>query len=634
MFIMNRFVTISAFMRFFCYCCYVGMVLRFPNRNKAYIEKRGSREMNVLKQLKEYYWDERRLLYVSILCLAISTALGLVYPNLLRYLIDDVIKPQNFEMVPYLSIFLVLVIVVKASFQYLHGFSGGRLGNKVSYNLRNASYQKLQYLSFQYYDKAKTGDLMSRLTADLEAIRHFVAFGFAQILNLVFMVLFGAIMMAVIDWRLTLITLATMPFMAFTAIRFEKKVHPAFRSIRKSMANLTTAVQENITGVRTVKSFAREPHEINKFAIKSEDYRVNHVETANIWARFFPMMELISNLSLAALLAVGGYYVINGSMELGELVAFFTLIWYIIGPMWGLGFHINVYTQFKASGERVNEILNHYIHVKESETAVSLEANNVRGDVRFEDVSFSYTDKEPALYDINIDAPAGKVIGLLGGTGSGKSTIIQLLMRAYNVKQGRITLDGKNIKDISIEDLRSMISIVFQETFMFSATIRSNLAYGRKNVTDGEIIRAAKLAQAHEFIMELPLGYETVVGERGLGLSGGQKQRIAIARALIKDPKILVLDDATSAVDMETEHEIQSGFKKVMKGRTTFIIAHRISSLRQADEIIVLDKGKVVQRGSHKELLKEAGPYLETYNIQYADRPKKAVGKGERGLSN
>jgi ATP-binding cassette subfamily B multidrug efflux pump len=589
--------------------------------------------MDVLKQLKEYYWGERRLLYVSILFLAISTALGLVYPLLLRYLIDDVIKVKQFEIVPYLSLFLVLVIVIKASFQYLHGYTGGRVGNKVAYNLRNASYQKLQYLSFQYYDRAKTGDLMSRLTADLEAIRHFMAFGFAQILNLVFMVTFGAVAMALIDWRLTLISLATMPFMAFTALRFEKQVHPAFRSIRKSMANLTSAVQENITGVRTIKSFAREPHEIEKFSLRSEDYRVNHVDTANIWAKFFPGMELISNLSLVMLLAAGGYYVINGSMGTGDLVAFFTLIYYIIGPMWGLGFHINVYTQFKASGERVNEIINHYVHVKELDGALSLETDQIRGDIRFENVSFSYTDKEPALMDINFDAPAGKVIGFLGATGSGKSTIIQLLMRAYNLKEGAITLDDNNIKNLRIEDLRRHISIVFQETFMFSASIRNNLAYGIKDVTDDEIIRAAKLAQAHEFIMELPLGYETVVGERGLGLSGGQKQRIAIARALIKDPKILVLDDATSAVDMETEHEIQTGFKQVMKGRTTFIIAHRISSLRQADEIIVLDKGKIVQRGTHKELLKEAGPYLQTYNIQYADRPKKAIGKGERGLT-
>jgi ATP-binding cassette subfamily B multidrug efflux pump len=590
--------------------------------------------MEMFKQLKEFYWGERRLLIISITCLAISTALGLAYPNLLRYLIDDVIRPGNFEKVPLLAITVVLVITIKASFQYLHGFSGGRLGNKVSYNLRNATYQKLQFLSFQYYDRAKTGDLMSRLTADLEAIRHFMAFGFAQILNIGFMVVFGSIMMAILDWKLTLITMITMPVMGFTAVRFERNVHPAFRSIRKSMAELTTAVQENITGVRTVKSYAREPHEVDKFSLRSEDYKKNHIDTAGIWAKFFPRMELIANLSLVLLLATGGYFVISGSMMLGELVAFFTLIWYIIGPMWGLGFHINMYTQFKASGERVMEILNHHVHVKDRENAIVLQSSEVRGDVKFENVSYAYPDSQPALEDINLNAPAGTVIGLLGGTGSGKSTIIQLLMRAYNLKQGSITLDGHDINDISVESLRQQISVVFQETFLFSASIRNNLAYSGKDVSMDEIIRAAKLAKAHEFIMEMPLGYDTVVGERGMGLSGGQKQRIAIARALIKDPRILILDDATSAVDMETEHEIQAGFKEVMKGRTTFIIAHRISSLRHADEIIVLDQGKVVQRGTHQELLQEQGPYLETYNIQYADQPKKAKAAGERRLGH
>lgn len=588
--------------------------------------------MNVLKQLKEFYWDERKLLLISITCLAISTALGLVYPNLIRYLIDDVILPMQFETVPLLSIIVVVVISIKAVFQFIHGFTGGRLGNKVSYNMRNASYEKLQYLSFQYYDRAKTGDLMSRLTADLEAIRHFVGFGFAQILNMGLMILFGSIMMATIDWRLTLISLATMPFMGFTAMRFEKRVHPAFRSIRRSMANLTTAVQENITGVRTVKSFAREPYEVDKFSIRSEDYKVKHITTSNIWAKYFPVMELISNISIVLLLAAGGYYVINGSLKLGELVAFFTLIWYIIGPMWGLGFHINMYTQFKASGERILGILNEHVHVRDSETSHSLEADQIKGDVVFEDVTFAYPENQTALHNLNINAPAGTVIGLLGGTGSGKSTVIQLLMRAYNVKEGSITLDGIPIQDIKIEDLRQQISIVFQETFLFSASIRNNLSYGRTDVTMEEIKRAAKLAQAHDFIMEMPDGYDTIVGERGLGLSGGQKQRIAIARALIKNPKILILDDATSAVDMETEHEIQSGFQEVMEGRTTFIIAHRISSLRHADEIIVLDQGRVVQRGKHHELLQQPGPYLETYNIQYADKPHLPTAQ-ERGSS-
>lgn len=589
--------------------------------------------MEVFKQLKEFYWPDRRYLFGSILCLMCATALGLVYPNLLRYLIDDVITQKQFDKVPALSLLVVGVVTLKGMLQFCNGFLGGRLGNRIAYRLRNALYKKLQYLSFQYYDKARTGDLMSRLTADLEAIRQFIGFGFPQIVNVALMLGFGSAMMFSLNWKLTLVTLVTMPFLVFTAIKFEGKIHPAFRSIRKSMSEMTTAVQENITGVRTVKSFAREPFEIAKFAKTSEQYKDTNVKTAGIWAGYFPVMEMFANLSVVVLLAAGGYMVIKRQMTIGEMVAFFSLIWYIIGPLWGVGFHINNYTQSKASGERILEILHQYVHVKDKENAVALQPERVEGHVRYENVTFAYPDKEPALTDFSVNAPPGSVIGILGGTGAGKSTVIQLLMRAYNVKHGRILLDGRSIEDIQLESLRSQIAVVFQETFLFSASIRNNIAYGNRDVSMDEIVRAAKLAQAHDFIMELPQGYDTIVGERGLGLSGGQKQRIAIARAFIKNPKILVLDDATSAVDMETEHAIQAGFKELMAGRTTFIIAHRISSLRHADEIIVLNKGRVVQRGTHEELLRQEGPYLDTYRIQYADRPEETA-EEERRAAN
>jgi ATP-binding cassette subfamily B protein len=466
---------------------------------------------------------------------------------------------------------------------------------------------------------------MSRLTADLEAIRQFIGFGFAQLLNVMLMLVFGMGMMFSINWKLALLTMITMPFLAFTAIRFEGKIHPAFRMVRQSLSTMTTAVQENITGVRTVKSFAREPHEVTKFSARNEDYKAMNIETSGIWAKYFPIMEILANLSVVTLLGVGGYMVIDNTITLGELVACFSLIWYIIGPMWGLGFHINNFTQTKASGEKILEILNHYMHVKDQQDASALKSEDIKGHVRFDHVTFSYPEKQPALYDFSVDAPPGSVIGLLGSTGSGKTTVISLLMRAYNVKEGKVMLDGQDIRSLQVESYRNQIATVFQETFLFSSSIRNNISYGRKDVTMDDIIRAAKLSKAHDFIMELPEGYDTVVGERGLGLSGGQKQRIAIARALIKDPKILVLDDATSAVDMETEHEIQAGFGEVMKGRTTFIIAHRISSLKHADEIIVLDKGRIVQRGTHQDLLEQEGLYRQTYDIQYADGPQKTA---------
>ncbi|XEC92665.1 ABC transporter ATP-binding protein [Paenibacillus tarimensis] len=588
--------------------------------------------MDVFKQLKAYYWPERKLIAASLVSLMCATALGLVYPNMLRILIDDIILPKQFEWVPAISLIVVGVIALKGSMQFLHGFFGGRLGNRVAYRLRNASYDKLQQLSFQYYDTAKTGDLMSRLTADLEAIRNFVGFGFAQIVNMFLMVVFGAAMMLSIHWQLTLMTFISIPILVFTALRFEKNIHPAFQEMRLAMSHLTTAVQENITGVRTVKSFARESHEVEKFSVRSRGYKDNQIRAAKIWGNYFPVMELLASLCVVILLVVGGRLVINNSLKLGELVAFFSLIWYIIAPMWQLGFHINNYTQSKASGERVLELFNQYVHVKNSDLPIQLDSNDVKGHIRFDRVTFNYADKAPALTDFTIDAPPGKVIGLLGGTGSGKSTVVQLLMRAYNVKTGRITLDGQDIKNMDLEGLREQIAVVFQETFLFSASIRDNIAYGVKEAGMEEIIHACKLAKAHDFIMELPEGYDTVVGERGMGLSGGQKQRIAIARALIKNPKILFLDDATSAVDMETEFEIQAGFKEVMKGRTTFIVAHRISSLKHADEIIVLDRGRIVQRGTHDELIAVPGHYQDTFNIQYADRPA-AANEGAGGLN-
>jgi len=577
--------------------------------------------LEILRQLKRFYAPEKKFIVGAILFLVLATGIGLVQPYLVSYLIDKVILPRNFELVAPISLSVVGVVCLKALNQFLHGFCGGRLGNRVATKMRNTLYEKLNTLSFQYYDKAKTGDLMSRLTADLEAIRNFIGFGFAQLLNVLFMIVLGGAVMVAMNWKLTLITLLPIPLLLFLAFRFEGQIHPIFREMRKAMSNLTTAVQENITGVRTVKSYAQEGYEVQKFTERSEQFKTNQIEASSKWAKFFPLMETSANLCVIVLFIVGGILVINKELSLGNFVAFFSLIWYIVGPLWGLGFHINNYTQFKASSERVLTLLNEPIQIKSESNAVVLNPETAKGDVTFNQVTFNYPDKKPAVNDINIQAPAGTVIGLLGATGAGKSTIIQLLMRAYDVKQGTITVDGIDVKNLDVHSLRSIISPVFQETFLFSATIRDNIAYGIAGITQEQIEEAARLAKAHDFIMEMPLGYDTVVGERGMGLSGGQKQRIAIARAFIKNPKILILDDATSAVDMETEHEIQAGFKQLMAGRTTFIIAHRISSLRFADEIIVLDEGNIVQRGTHEQLVHQPGPYRETYQIQYADFP-------------
>lgn len=582
--------------------------------------------MNVFRSLKEHYRKERKLIVLTIACLLLSTALGLVYPNLLRYLIDDVIMQRQFDQVPTLALLVISVTAVKAAFTFAYGHFGGRAGNRIAYNLRNAAYRKLQALSFSYYDKAKTGDLMSRLTGDLEAVRHFFGYELPHMFNFCASILFGAAVMMTISWKLTLIVLVTMPLLVVLAVKFQSRVQPALRSIRQSISQLTSAAQENISGVRTVKSFSREPYEVAKFGKHSEGYKEINISTATILSNYIPAMEWTVNLSLVILMGAGGYLVLRDQLSLGDLVAFFSLVGYIIGPLWHVGYHINVYAQTKASAERVVEVLQHFVQIKDAPDAGPLPNSTSGGHhVVFDNVSFAYGEKAPALTQIDIDARPGAVIGILGGTGSGKSTLIQLLMRAYNVSEGRISLDGRDIRDVRLEDLRSGMAFVFQETFLFSSTIRNNIAYGLLEASQEQIEEAARLAQAHDFIMELPEGYDTVVGERGLGLSGGQKQRIAIARALIKRPKLLVLDDATSAVDMETELRIQQGIRS-LQGSTVFIIAHRISSLQHADEIVVLEEGRIVERGSHSSLLAAGGRYAQTYRIQHEASEDTGIG--------
>ncbi|WP_123040731.1 ABC transporter ATP-binding protein [Cohnella candidum] len=581
--------------------------------------------MDIFRSLKAYYWQDKPFLLGSILGLAAATALGLVYPLLLRRLIDDMILPGKYEGVLALALLAVGIVAVKASCQYIHGFCGGRLGNRLAYRMRNGCYAKLQELSFSYYDTARTGDLMSRLTADIEGIRNFIGFGMAQLMNTTFLVLFGFTVMFFLDWQLTLVTLSVIPVLGFVAIRFEQQIHPVFRAIRSAIGRLTVSVQENVTGVRTVKSFAREPFEVKKFSGNNEEYREKNLEIAGVWARYFPAMEFIANFSVALLLLVGGWRVIHHHMTLGDLVAMSSMLGIIVAPLWTLGFQINGYTQSKAAGERLLELLNQPIAVRNADRCLELDLSTGEGHIRYDDVNFRYAsgDNHPAaLSGFNLDVPPGSVIGLLGGTGSGKSTAVSLLLRAYDVTSGSITLDGVDIRHIDLESLRQHTAIVFQESFLFSTTIKENIAYGCPDASMEEIEEAARLAKADGFIRELPEGYETVVGERGMGLSGGQKQRIAIARAFLRKPKVLILDDSTSALDMETEQEIQQSLREVMKGRTTFIIAHRISSLMHADEIVVLDRGHVVQRGKHDKLLRQPGLYRETYKIQFADRPE------------
>ncbi|UZN55846.1 ABC transporter ATP-binding protein [Bacillus paralicheniformis] len=575
--------------------------------------------MESLKKLKDFYWPYKKMFLWSLVSMLLMTAITVVYPIILQMTIDEVILGGRYGLVIWISLGFIAVMAAKGAATFFHQYLGDMFGIRSVYRLRKELYAKLQRLPFKYYDSAKTGDLMSRLTADVEGIRFFLSFGFAEAIRFILLVSFSLSVMFSYSVPLTLVTIASLPFLGAVVYRFDKKVHPAFRNIRKSFARLNTKVQENISGMNTVKSLSKEDFEIQNFTHSNDHFRNKSLNVSFIMSKFFPLMEFIGNICLVALLSFGGWLVMQNSLKPGELVAFFSLVNYLMWPIMNLGYVINLFSQAKASGERLLEILDAEEEITDSGNEVK--NGRLNGDVVFSDVSLQYTkENAEALHGVSFQAERGKTIGLIGATGSGKSSIIQLLSRFYEPTSGRITIDGKPLEHYSLKMLRSNIGVVPQESFLFSSTIRSNISYGKPDASMEEIIESAKRAQAHDFIMELPNQYDTMLGERGLGLSGGQKQRIAIARAICLNPGILILDDSTSAVDMETEHRIQLALREVMRDRTTFIIAHRISSLKHADEILVLDKGVVKERGTHEQLMEENGLYKRIFDLQYKDQ--------------
>jgi ATP-binding cassette, subfamily B, multidrug efflux pump len=589
------------------------LILKILNNAK------GEKHLETFKKLKPYYWPYKKYFLYSIAFLFLLTLITVVYPMILQVTIDEVVLKGKYHWVPYLAIGFIMLMAVKGVATYINQYTGDLFGITSVYRMRNALYEKLQYLPFKYYDNAKTGDLMSRLTADVEGFRFFLSFGFSELLRFLLLIVISVAVMFYYSISLTIVTLITLPFLAIVVYKFDRAVHPAFRGIRESFGKLNTKVQESISGINTVKSLSKESYEIGKFNDSNGDYKDNYLFTSTIWAKYFPLMELLGNISVILLLAYGGFLVMEDSLKPGELVAFYSLVWYIIWPIVNLGFVINQFSQAKASGERLIEVLEAESNNNEQTKLTNID--RLKGEVEFRNVSLCYDeDSKYALNDISFKAIPGKVIGLIGSTGSGKTSLTQLMTKFYEPKSGEVLIDGKSVTQYTLRSLRRNVGFVLQESFLFSTTIKENISYGRPEATIEQIMDAAKRAQAHDFIMELPEGYETVLGERGMGLSGGQKQRIAIARAICIDPSILILDDATSAVDMETEVNIQSALKEVMKGRTTFIIAHRISSLKHADEILVLENGRIVERGNHEKLIENNGPYQRIYDIQFKDQ--------------
>lgn len=572
--------------------------------------------MHIIKRILGYLGRYRGKIITAISLLILSIIFDMVSPYIYKLMVDEVIRGGNRELFTTLLIAILVVAAARGSMQYLRGYFLEGVSQSCLYDLRNEMFTHIQGQSFTYFDDNRVGELMSRMTGDLEGIRSFIAGGIPILLENLIYFIGTSIVLFSMNIRLALVSLAVSPLVAWLAMRFDSRIRPVFSEIREQQAVLNTATQENITGVRVVKAFAREDHEIQKFEKENRLNLDKNVKSAHIWAKYFPVMDFVSGICSVAVLWYGGRMVANGVISLGTLVAFNSYLWMLIMPMRMLGWVINVMEQAVTSGQRVFDILDTGSIITEKDNPY--EPEKVRGHVVFEDISFHYKDQQ-ALFDISLDAPAGKTVAIMGTTGAGKTSIINALNRFYDVSRGRILVDGVDVRDWSLNILRENIGIVMQDVFLFSATIEENIMYGNPNATRDEVIRAAEIADAHDFIMEMPQGYETIVGERGTGLSGGQKQRIAIARAVIKNPKILIMDDCTSAVDMETEFKIQQALKGIMEGRTTFIVAHRISSVKDADEIILLDEGRIIERGAHHNLLNKKGEYYNIYSQQYKD---------------
>ena len=572
--------------------------------------------MDIIKRLWTYIRPFKVQFILTTIVLLAAVGVGMINPYLIGLLIDRVIKGGQLHLLRLLTTGLVVASVVGSVLQYTHSYSFEDLSQKVVYSIRHDMYRHLQSASFSFYDEAHTGELMSRLTGDLEGVRHFMVGGFPTLISSMVTFIGVTAILFNMNTKLTLMCLSFSPLLAITAISFERKMERAHSDIRHQMAAFNRFIQENITGIRVVKAFAREKYEVERFRAENDEVYKKNMVAGLLRSRFGPLLELLSSMSVVALISYGGWLVMRGEITVGMMVAFNGYLWSLIWPMRNLGTLLDMIGWVISSGQRIFDLLDTDVSMPVKPDAYK--PDKVRGDVRFENVTFKYGG-DVVLEDVNIDAPAGKKVAIMGATGAGKTSIVNLICRFYDPQKGRVLVDHVDVRDWDLKTLRRNVSVVMQETFLFSDTIANNIAYGNDNAPMDEIIAAAKAACAHDFIMEMPEGYDTVVGERGVGLSGGQKQRIAIARALLINAPILILDDATSNVDMETEHEIQQALKHLMTGRTTFIIAHRISAVKDADEIIILEKGRIVERGNHDQLLEMKGVYYDIFKDQYKD---------------
>jgi ABC-type multidrug transport system fused ATPase/permease subunit len=544
-----------------------------------------------------------------------GAALGAI---LLTRSVVDVLHANELSRLPWFVGFVVALGVARALMMSGRRLIAGKQALVVEMDMRTAIYAKLVRLSFGFYDRHQTGQLMSRATVDLQGVRFFLGYGLIFFFQHVFTILGVGIVIFLISWKLALITIAIAPVLVAVAYRYSHVSHPLLRDVQQKMADVATVAEENIVGVHVVKSFAQEDAELAKFNRSSEQVFGLSVKANRQRAFYIPILSFLPLLAQAAILLVGGRMVAHGTLSLGDFVVFNLFLALLVMPLRQLGMWIGQAQRATASGERIFQVIDEPDDIRDAPDARELPPGP--GLVSFEGVTFGYDPERPVLHDLDLELPAGRIVALIGHTGSGKTTVASLVPRFYDVQQGRVSIDGHDVRELTLTSLRREIGVIAQDPFLFSATVLENIAFGRPDATPEDVERAARLAQAHEFIVALPDGYDTVIGERGITLSGGQRQRVAIARALVVDPRVLILDDATASVDATTESKIREGLREAMRGRTTIIIAHRLSTIALAEEVVVLEDGRIAARGTHDDLVDSNEVYREIYEHGLLER--------------
>jgi ATP-binding cassette subfamily B protein len=564
--------------------------------------------MRTFRRLLSFLRPYRRQLIVSLLLAWLAMGMTVVIPLLIGGAVNAIEEERRGDILP-LTLALLGAGLLRLTLTVGRRLIAGKVSLAVEFDLRQRFYEHLQKLELAFFDSQQTGQLMSRATVDLQSIRFFLGYGLIWVSQSALTILFAAAAMFLINPLLAALALAPVPFLVATATRYSRRNRPAEQEVQQRVGEVTASAEENISGIRIVKAFARERHMLDRFRHSVNRVFEQSMVSARLQAFYTPLMGFLPNLGLAAVLLVGGNQVVNGDITAGELTSFTVYIALLSGPVRWLGMSLSMAQRATASGNRMFEILDREPAMQSPPGAAPLPEG--RGRVSLQRVTLRYDGSQPALTGIDLEVEPGRTIALVGPTASGKTSLVGLLPRLYDPSEGRVVIDGADIREVDIGSLRRQIAFVSDDSFLFSDTVAANIAYARPDATQEQVEAAAKRAQAHDFITRLPDGYETVVGERGLTLSGGQRQRVAIARALLAEPRILILDDATSSVDAQTEAKIKAGLREAMKGRTTFIVAHRLSTISLADEIVVMDHGRVVDRGTHGELLERCPLYEE-----------------------